>query len=188
MVFRCGSVGPVLKDPTQVLLGLGSNLGDRADTVNRALNHLGALPSTRLVAISPAVESDPIGPPGQGPYLNLTAALSTQLEPQDLLAAVLAIENQLGRVRTVVYGARTCDIDLLFFSGFVSQSPALTLPHPRWRERPFVVEPLRYLLELGEVATWPGWDELRSEVQRLPRSQTGLRKWTGTTPWLQNPT
>ena len=66
MAFRCGSVGPVLKNPTQVLLGLGSNLGDRADTVNRALNYLGALPSTRLVAISPAVESDPIGPAGQG--------------------------------------------------------------------------------------------------------------------------
>lgn len=188
MAFRCGSVGPVLKEPVQVLLGLGSNLGDRADTVGRALSGLGQLPATRVTAISPAVESDPVGPPGQGPYLNLTAAVTTQLEPHDLLAACLTLENQLGRVRSVVNGARTCDIDLLFFSGYVGQSPALTLPHPRWRERPFVVEPLRYLLELGEVASWPGWDELRSEVQRLPRSQTGLRKWTGTTPWLQNPT
>lgn len=172
----------------QALVGLGSNLGDRAATLGRALAALARLPGTRLLAISAAVESDPVGPPGQGDYLNLAAAAATTLGPREFLEACLAIERSLGRVRGERNGPRTCDLDLLFHGRARVDEPGLTLPHPRWSGRPFVTEPLRDLLGLGEVARHPDWDELRAEVARLPRSRIGLRPWTGPTPWTQDPT
>lgn len=168
----------------QALLALGANLGDRAATLGRALDALSRLPGTRVLAISPAFDSDPIGPPGQPDYLNLVAAVETRLGPRELLEAGLAIERALGRVRMAKDGPRTCDIDLLFHEGVARLDEAgLALPHPRWRERGFVTEPLRELLQMGEVASRPAWDGLRTEVARLAPRTDGLRPWTGPTPW-----
>ena len=165
------------------LLALGGNLGDRADLVGRALAAVARLPGTRLVAVSPAVESDPVGPPGQGDYLNLVAAVVTDLGPRELLSACLDIERALGRARGVRNGPRTCDIDLLFHGDARAEEPGLALPHPRWRERGFVTEPLRELLRMGEVARTREWDGLRAEVARIAPRTDGLRPWTGPTPW-----
>lgn len=169
----------------QALLALGANLGDRPASLGSALGALARLPGCRLVAVSPAFDSDPVGPPGQPDYLNLCAAVETRLSPRDLLEAGLAIERALGRVRMEKDGPRTCDIDLLFHEGAPRlDEPGLTLPHPRWRERGFVTEPLRELLQMGEVASHPGWDGLRAEVGRLAPRMDGLRPWTGPTPWM----
>lgn len=181
-----GGRGP---EPAQALVGLGGNLGDRAATAAAALARLAALPGTRLAGVSPAYDSDPVGPPGQPSYLNLCAALETSLGPAELLAAALAIERDLGRVRDIRNGPRTCDIDLLFHSAAPRlEQPGLTLPHPRWRERPFVVIPLGELLRSGGLAREPRWDGLREEIAALRAPSGGLRPWTGPTPWAHRPT
>ncbi len=188
MASPCASGGPG-PEPAQALLGLGGNLGDRAALIGRALERLGGLASTRLLAVSPAYDSDPVGPPGQATYLNLCAAVETGLAPAELLAAALGIEGELGRVRTVANGPRTCDIDLLFHSAAPRlDEPGLTLPHPRWRGRPFVVIPLGELLQLGALAAETRWDGLRAEIAALRAPATGLRPWTGPTPWARRPT
>jgi 2-amino-4-hydroxy-6-hydroxymethyldihydropteridine diphosphokinase len=188
MASPCASGGPA-PETFQALLGLGGNLGDRARLAGLALERLGALPGTRLLAVSPAYDSDPVGPPGQPTYLNLCAGLATSLGPRELLEATLATERDLGRVRAEVNGPRTCDIDLLFHGATEAlDTPGLTLPHPRWRERAFVVIPLGELLQLGALATASRWDGLRAEIAALRPPATGLRPWTGPTPWANRPT
>ena len=167
----------------QALLALGGNLGDRADTLGRALAALSALPGSRLLACSSALETEPVGRLDQPPFLNLCAALETALAPRELLEACLGIEARLGRVRAERNGPRTCDIDLLFHTAGAVDEAGLTLPHPRWAERGFVVFPLRELLQMAPLATDPRWHWLRVEAARTDVSQDGLRPWTGSTPW-----
>ena len=132
----------------RVLVSLGSNIEPRRATIERALAALGALPSTRLVKASPIVETDPVDVPpdfADLKFLNCVAVLETALEPLDFSRRMHAIEDSLGRVRTVRNGPRTIDIDLIDFGGQRMATPELTLPHPRVRERAFVTEPLRAL-------------------------------------------
>jgi 2-amino-4-hydroxy-6-hydroxymethyldihydropteridine diphosphokinase len=129
--------------PVAAFVALGSNLGDRAAHLEHALAALAALPSTRVVATSSVRETDPVGPPGQGPYLNAVAELRT---------ALLAVERERGRDRSreVRFGPRTLDLDLLCWGTAVPggdrlDAPGLTVPHPRMHERAFVLEPLAEL-------------------------------------------
>lgn len=181
-----GGSGP---EPARALLALGGNLGDRARTIGEALRRLAALPGARLAGVSPAYDTDPVGPAGQPAYLNLCAALDTPLGPRELLAAALDIERELGRARAERNGPRTCDIDLLFHSAAPRvEEPGLALPHPRWRLRAFVAIPLGQLLQSGALAADARWDGLRAEIARLRMAPTGLRPWTGPTPWANRPT
>lgn len=125
-------------------VALGSNRGDRAATLRSALAALGALPRTRLLAGATPIETAPVGPVPQGPYLNSAALLETALTPRELLDALLEIERAHGRRRTRErrWGPRTLDLDLLTHGQAVIDEPGLTLPHPRLRERRFVLEPL----------------------------------------------
>ncbi len=125
---------------TRVAVGLGSNVGERTDHIEGALEALARL--GELVAVSSLYETAPIGGPDQGPYLNAVAVLDTALEPEELLAACLAIEQGRGRQRRVRWGPRTLDLDILIFGDVVLDKPGLTIPHPRLLERRFVVEPL----------------------------------------------
>lgn len=135
-------------------VALGSNLGDRAALIRAAVSAIGAMPGTRVRALSALIETDPVGPPGQGAYLNAAAALTTALNPAELMAGFLAIERELGRdrSRTQRWGPRTVDIDLLLFEHVVIESDRLTLPHPRLHERAFVLRPLA---EIAPHATHP---------------------------------
>jgi 2-amino-4-hydroxy-6-hydroxymethyldihydropteridine diphosphokinase len=126
-------------------VSIGTNLGDRDAHLALALRRLAELPETELVAVSPVFETDPVGPPPQGPFLNAAAKLRTALSPRALLAALLAIEQEAGRVRSVRNAARSLDLDLLLHGDRVLDEPGLTLPHPRLAERPFVLEPLAAL-------------------------------------------
>jgi 2-amino-4-hydroxy-6-hydroxymethyldihydropteridine diphosphokinase len=122
----------------RAFLGLGSNLGDRVAHLRAAV---AALPD--LVATSPVYETDPVGgPEGQGAYLNLVAALDTQLEPRALLEVCRALEQAAGRVRDVRWGPRTLDVDVLVIEGVTVDEPDLQVPHPRKAERRFVLAPL----------------------------------------------
>lgn len=123
-------------------VALGSNLGDRAGYLVLALSELGRLPKTRLTRLSPVYETDPVGPPGQGPYLNAVVELQSSLSPEALLQALLAIEAGAGRKREARWGPRTLDLDLLFYGQRVLDLPGLRLPHPELHRRPFVLAPL----------------------------------------------
>ncbi len=124
-------------------IGLGSNLGDRCATLDAAVAALGRIGGITVAAVSRYHETEPVGgPPGQGLFLNAAAALVTTLSPLGLLRELQNVETLLGRVRTVHWGPRTLDLDLLLFGERVIDSPVLTVPHPHLMGRRFVLEPL----------------------------------------------
>jgi 2-amino-4-hydroxy-6-hydroxymethyldihydropteridine diphosphokinase len=125
-----------------VALGLGANLGDRLATLQRAVDLL-AEEGVRTVASSRVWRTKAIGgPPGQPDYLNAVVRAETALDAGEVLAAANRVEAALGRTREARWGPRTIDIDVLLFDDEVRDDPELTIPHPRLRERAFVVLPL----------------------------------------------
>ncbi len=133
---------PAETRPQIACIALGSNLGDRRAAIRAAVAAIAELHGTSIRAVSAPVETAPVGPPGQRDYLNAAASIETTLSPRDLLDALLRIEHDLGRVRRERWGPRTIDLDLILFGDRVTDEPGLTLPHPRFRERLFVLEPL----------------------------------------------
>ncbi len=131
--------------PALVYLGLGSNVGDRESMLRRARADLAALPGTELSAESSLYETAPIGGPGQGAYLNQVVELRTILAPRALLEDIQLIEAGQGRERTVRWGPRTIDVDILWYHGLSSADTDLEVPHPRMEDRRFVLEPLAEL-------------------------------------------
>lgn len=124
-------------------IALGSNLGDRAQTLDAASERLRTSPGVTLISRSRYYETAPVGgPPGQSPYLNAAAHLHTTLSPDDLLALLHLIEADLGRVRSVQDAPRTLDLDLLLYDDLVRIAPAPIVPHPRMHLREFVLQPL----------------------------------------------
>jgi 2-amino-4-hydroxy-6-hydroxymethyldihydropteridine diphosphokinase len=125
----------------RVYLGLGSNLGDREKMLRLAARALDS-PRLRILRLSPVYETEPIGVAGQRWFLNLVAEAETNLFPLQLLGRTCRVEAQVGRRRLAPHGPRTIDIDILLYSNFVVHTPALEIPHPRFRERRFVLAPL----------------------------------------------
>jgi 2-amino-4-hydroxy-6-hydroxymethyldihydropteridine diphosphokinase len=129
---------------TLVYLGLGSNLGDREANLQSALQELNS-PDLRLLRTSRIYETEPVGFLDQPLFLNLAAEFETSLSPRDLLQRTQDAERILGRIRTIKNGPRTLDIDILLFGDAVHEQEGLTIPHPRYRERRFTLEPLAEL-------------------------------------------
>lgn len=127
-------------------IAIGSNLGDRNAAVRLAFE---ALEGLGPVERGPIIETDPVGPPGQGPYLNSAAVVETTLDARGVLATLLSIERSAGRERgrSERWGPRELDLDLVLFGDAVIDEPGLEVPHPRMQERRFVLEPL--------AAVWP---------------------------------
>ncbi len=127
-------------------IALGSNLGDRDESLRHALTALRRTEGVEVVRVSPVYETRPVGgPTDQGPYLNAVAEVRSELGPRDLLAVLLNIEQQLGRVRREKDGPRTIDLDLLLYGDLVHEDAQLIVPHPRLHERIFVLYPLAQL-------------------------------------------
>lgn len=143
----------------RVLLGLGSNLGDRVAHLRAAVAALGS----ELVAASDVYETAAVGGPEQGPYLNLVVLLRTARPARDVLALAQGLEVEARRVRTVRWGPRTLDVDVLWIEGEQVDEPELTVPHPRMRDRAFVMVPLAQVAP--DVAD--GWSGDAVDVQRL---------------------
>jgi 2-amino-4-hydroxy-6-hydroxymethyldihydropteridine diphosphokinase len=118
-------------------IGLGSNLGDRDAALAFARERLDALPETRVVATSPIEQTEPLGGPPQGPYLNQIVLVATELAPRALLEACLAIEQAYGRERRERWGARTLDLDIVRYGDRQIAEPGLEVPHPGLPDRPF---------------------------------------------------
>jgi len=125
----------------RAVLALGSNLGDRRATLQSAVDDLAAFEGVRVLAVSPLVETDPVGGVEQPDFLNAVALVSTLLSPLDLLAACQAVENTHGRRRSVRWGPRTLDVDVVVYAGVTAASRVLQLPHPRAHGRAFVLVP-----------------------------------------------
>lgn len=122
----------------RALLSLGSNMGDSRSHLRQAVD---TLPS--VIAVSPLYETDPVGGPDQPPFLNVVVEISTDLAPSALLGLCHRIEANAERVREQRWGPRTLDIDIIWMDGVEMQTDQLTIPHPRWRTRRFVLAPLR---------------------------------------------
>jgi 2-amino-4-hydroxy-6-hydroxymethyldihydropteridine diphosphokinase len=127
---------------TLAYIALGSNLGDSRQQVLDAMDALAKLPDTCLLQRSHLYRTPPWGVLTQPPFINAAAELDTSLSPHDLLDALLAIEQQAGRVRAERNGPRTLDLDVLHIDGVQLHDERLTLPHPRMAERAFVLLPL----------------------------------------------
>jgi 2-amino-4-hydroxy-6-hydroxymethyldihydropteridine diphosphokinase len=139
------------------VLALGSNLGDREQTIRAGIRDLAALPGVVVTGASGLVETPALKPEGvdaDAPaYLNAVVTVRTALDPHDLLRAVNRIEREHGRVRDARWGDRTLDIDIIEFGGLMIASEDLTVPHPRASERAFVLAPW---LQVSPDATLPG--------------------------------
>ncbi len=135
----------------KVVIALGSNLGDRELNIDSAVAELAKV--IEVTHLSTNYETDPVGGPAQPKYLNAVLIGKSQLDPHDLLIAMLEIENRLGRTREVHWGPRTIDLDLIVAGSEIVKTEVLELPHPRAHERTFVLEPW---LEIDPNAQIPG--------------------------------
>ena len=124
-----------------IFLGLGSNLGDRRKNIGAALEELQKHGIT-IQKISSIIETEPLGGPAQGKFLNAAVKAQTTLSPHELLTTVKTIEKTLGRTDTGRWGPRPIDIDILLYGDEKISTPELTIPHPRMKERDFVMQPL----------------------------------------------
>jgi 2-amino-4-hydroxy-6-hydroxymethyldihydropteridine diphosphokinase len=125
----------------RTVLSLGSNLGDRLDNLQEAIDALFDAPGLEFVALSPVYETKPVGGVEQGDFLNVVIVAESRVAPDSLLERVLAIEDAMDRTRVVRWGPRTLDIDIVMMGDVTSEDPSLLLPHPRAGERAFVLRP-----------------------------------------------
>jgi 2-amino-4-hydroxy-6-hydroxymethyldihydropteridine diphosphokinase len=156
---------------TAVVLALGSNLGDRQDILQGAVDAIVGLPGVRVTAVSPVYETVPVGGPTQPDYLNAIVLADAARPARELLDRLHEIEAAFDRVRVVRWGPRTLDIDVVDFGGERSDNPELTLPHPRAHERAFVLGPWR---DVDPDAALPGHGPVADLLAKADRS--GLRR------------
>jgi len=123
-------------------LSLGSNLGNREETLRKAVRQLAAADGVKTLAVSSLYETEPWGKKDQPSFLNIAVSQQTTLSPEELLALAQAVETELGRMRHERWGPRTVDVDILHIEGVERKTPTLTLPHPFMTERAFVLVPL----------------------------------------------
>jgi 2-amino-4-hydroxy-6-hydroxymethyldihydropteridine diphosphokinase len=158
---------------TRAYLGLGSNLGDRLDHLQRAIDALAARDGVDVIAVSRVYETAPVGGPEQHDFLNAVLAIETTLDPFALLAAAQAAEQGEQRVRTVRWGPRTLDVDVLSYGDERVVTADLEIPHPRMHERAFVLAPLHDVAP--ELVDEPadGWEGVTVTPLRLtvPRAR-----------------
>jgi 2-amino-4-hydroxy-6-hydroxymethyldihydropteridine diphosphokinase len=185
-----GNPPPASAEPARrTVLALGSNLGDRLATLRGGVDALlgpsgldqsglGS-PGLALVALSPVYETVPVGGPPQPEYLNAVLIAETTLPAAELLRRGQAVEAAFGRVRQEVWGPRTLDVDVIVYGDVVSDDPELTLPHPRARERAFVLAPW---LDADPDAEIPGQGrvaELLDAAVARNGGQPGVRRLAG---------
>jgi len=165
-------------------LALGSNLGDRRSHLAQAVEQLRAAPGVSVTAVSPVYATEAVGMPGEPGFLNAALEIRTELTPEDLLATCLEIERRLGRVRP--QRSRTIDIDLLLFEDRRLSAARLTVPHPRMKERAFVLVPLAAIapgrvLDGRTIAEWASGVDA-SGVRRLEEGGLGPAPVRGIPP------
>lgn len=152
---------------TEAYIGLGSNLDTPEQQLTIAFSALGNLPKTRCIKSSSIYQSAPVGPAGQPDYLNAAAMIDTELDAHELLDALQAQELTQGRERSVHWGPRTIDLDILLFGNLEIHSKRLTVPHAFLRERAFVLRPL---FELNPNLTLPSGESVAALLRAVNES------------------
>jgi 2-amino-4-hydroxy-6-hydroxymethyldihydropteridine diphosphokinase len=150
-------------------VALGSNLDDPASQLRSAVHALRQLEQSEIQAVSQVYRSAAVGPGRQPDYLNAVVRLKTTLDAEQLLAALQDIETAQGRTRRERWAARTLDLDLLLYDELQLHNDTLTLPHPRMRQRPFVLFPLRDVAAANLVL--PDGTELDTLLAECPREE-----------------
>ncbi len=145
-------------------IGLGSNMGDRRANIEHALRMMDNSVGIEVKKVSTLIETEPVGGPKQGRYLNGAAAVATSLEPDELLKRLQDIETQLGRTRQIRWGPRTIDLDILLYGETIITKENLKIPHPELHKRDFVLVPLR---EIAPEAQHPVLGKCVSELTRI---------------------
>jgi 2-amino-4-hydroxy-6-hydroxymethyldihydropteridine diphosphokinase len=143
VVEKVDAADTTLHNPQWAVISLGSNLGNRLETLQGAVDALEDTPGVRVKAVSPVYETEPWGvePGSQPSYFNAVVVLKTTLPPASLLERAHAVEEAFHRVRDERWGPRTLDVDIVAYADVTSDDPQLTLPHPRAHERAFVLAP-----------------------------------------------
>lgn len=152
------------RDPMPVYFGLGSNLGNRLENLNRAAAMLAQARGLSDFEASRVYETEPWGLVDQPPFLNCVIRASTILEPAEILRLARSVENALGRERSVRWGPRTIDMDILLVGGLTVETEELVIPHPRMWERAFVLIPL---MDLAPDMITPGGASLAQRIESL---------------------
>ncbi|WP_406297348.1 2-amino-4-hydroxy-6-hydroxymethyldihydropteridine diphosphokinase [Embleya sp. NBC_00888] len=149
---------------SRVVLALGSNLGNRLETLQGAIDEIADTPGVTLLRVSPVYETDPVGGPEQGTYFNAVVEVRTLLTPDLILERANSIEEAFQRVRVERWGPRTLDVDVIRFEDVVQDDPRLTLPHPRAYERSFVLAPW---YDIDPEADLPGHGPIAELLARM---------------------
>ena len=136
----------------RAFIGLGSNIGNTEETIKEALREFDCHPDIKVTAVSSLYLTEPVGYENQPWFSNCVAEVETILNPDRLLDVLQQIENNLGRTRTIRWGPRTLDLDILLYDKLVIESERLMVPHPRMKERAFVMVPL---VEIAAAAEFP---------------------------------
>jgi 2-amino-4-hydroxy-6-hydroxymethyldihydropteridine diphosphokinase len=166
---------------TTAYIGLGSNLGDRFGQLKTAVTRLHAHTGIRVARCSSVYETAPVGLTEQPHFLNMAIEVETTLPPLDLLDVLLGVEQSMGRVRTVRWGPRTIDLDLLVYGDAEMRTDRLELPHPRMEERAFVLVPLLELCDAKADGGHKARDRWRKALDTA-EGKDEVRLWT-TTNW-----
>jgi 2-amino-4-hydroxy-6-hydroxymethyldihydropteridine diphosphokinase len=174
VVHQVDAADITLHDPQQAVIALGSNVGNRLERLQSAIDALADTPGLKVKAVSPVYETEPWGvePGTQSSYFNAVVLVRTTLPPGSLLERGHAIEEALERVREERWGPRTIDVDIVAYQGVVSDDPRLTLPHPRVHERAFVLVPW-YDVDPG--AELPGRGAVAELLTGLGREGVAVR-------------
>ena len=174
VVEKVDAADTTLSNPKWAVVALGSNLGNRLETLQGAVDALGDTPGLRIKGVSPVYETEPWGvdPGSQPAYFNAVVVLKTTLPPSSLLERAHAVEEAFHRVRDEHWGPRTLDVDIVSYADVVSDDPQLTLPHPRAHERAFVLAPWH---DLDPEAQLPGHGPVASLLDTVTRDGVAPR-------------
>ncbi|ESP98375.1 2-amino-4-hydroxy-6- hydroxymethyldihydropteridine pyrophosphokinase [Streptomyces sp. GBA 94-10 4N24] len=166
VVEQVDAADVTLSNPKTAVISLGSNLGNRLETLQDAVDALEDTPGLRVKAVSPVYETEPWGvdPGSQPSYFNAVAVIRTTLPPGSLLERAQAVEEAFHRVRDERWGPRTLDVDIVAYADVVSADPELTLPHPHAHERAFVLAPWHDVDPEAELPGQGPVDELLSAL------------------------
>ncbi|MEU9625252.1 2-amino-4-hydroxy-6-hydroxymethyldihydropteridine diphosphokinase [Streptomyces luteogriseus] len=175
VVEKVDAADTTLSNPKWAVVALGSNLGNRLETLQGAVDALGDTPGLRIKGVSPVYETEPWGvdPGSQPAYFNAVVVLKTTLPPSSLLERAHAVEEAFHRVRDEHWGPRTLDVDIVSYADVVSDDPQLTLPHPRAHERAFVLAPWH---DLDPEAQLPGRGPVAGLLDTVTRDGVAPRR------------
>ncbi|WP_406218668.1 2-amino-4-hydroxy-6-hydroxymethyldihydropteridine diphosphokinase [Streptomyces canus] len=175
VVQQVDAADTTLHNPKRAVLSLGSNLGNRLETLQGAVDAMEDTPGVRIKAVSPVYETQPWGvaADSQPSYFNAVVVLKTTLPPSSLLERAHAVEEAFNRVRDERWGPRTLDVDIVAYADVVSDDPVLTLPHPRAHERAFVLAPWH---DVEPEAQLPGRGPVAELLDTVTRNGVEPRK------------